>query len=156
MAGIKASNTTPYHPMGDGQVERCNRTLANMLKSLSKEAKKDWRSHLPKMAFAFNSTVNKATGFSPFFLMFGRESRLPIDFVFGEVVRGEELKNRSHEQFVHQWKETMEEAMRVARLNIDKSADYNKQHYDKKATAVEMKIGDKVLEIGRASCRERV
>ena len=145
MAGIKASNTTPYHPMGDGQVERCNRTLANMLKTLSKEAKKDWRSHLPKMAFAFNSTVNKATGFSPFFLMFGRESRLPIDFVFGDVVRGEALKNRSHEQFVEQWKETMEEAMRVARLNIEKSADYNKQHYDKKAKAVEMQVGDKVL-----------
>ena len=145
MAGIKMSNTTPYHPMGDGQVERCNRTLGNMLKSLSKEAKKDWHSHLTKMAFAFNSTVNKATGFTPFFLMFGRESRLPIDFVFGDVVRGKELKNKTHEQFAKEWKESMEEAMRVACVNIGKSADYNKKHYDQKATAVEMQVGDRVL-----------
>ena len=36
-------------------------------------------------------------------------------------------------------------AMWVARVNIGKSADYNKKHYDKKATAVEMQVGDRVL-----------
>ena len=76
--GIKSSNTTPYHPQGDGQVERCNRTVLNMLRSLTANQKKDWKKFLPKLAFAYNSTVNKSTGMSPFYLMYGRESRLPI------------------------------------------------------------------------------
>ena len=113
---IRASNTTPYHPMGDGQVERFNRTICNMLRSLSANAKKDWRSYLPKLAFAYNATVNKATGYSPHFLMFGREARLPIDMVFEEVRSEGELDNKSHEQFVKQWTERMQEAMEIASL----------------------------------------
>ena len=66
---IRATNTTPYHPMGDGQVERCNRTLINMLKALEENEKGDWKSHLPKLAFAYNSTVNKTTGYTPFYLI---------------------------------------------------------------------------------------
>ena len=86
LAGIKSSNTTPYYPQGDGQCERLNRTLVNMLRSLSAKEKNDWKSHLPKLAYAVNSTRNKTTGFSPHYLMFGREAVLPIDQVFRDVV----------------------------------------------------------------------
>ena len=66
LAGISASRNTPCHPMGDGQPERMNRTLINMLKCLSKTEKSNWKDHVPKLAFACNSVVNKTTGFSPF------------------------------------------------------------------------------------------
>ena len=56
-----------------------------MLRCLSEEEKRDWKSVLPKLSFAYNSTQHASTGFSPFFMMFGRESRLPIDEVFEEV-----------------------------------------------------------------------
>ena len=72
LTGIKGSNTTPYHPMGDGQCERLNRTLVNMLKTLVAREKSDWKSHLHKLAHAVNSTKNKTTGFSPQYLIFGR------------------------------------------------------------------------------------
>ena len=145
LTGIKASTTTPYHPMGDGQAERLNRTVCNMLKSLSESAKKDWRNHLPKLAFAYNSTINKTTGFSPFYLMFGRESRLPIDRVFHEVRSGKKLKRKTHEEFVREWEQSMKDAVEVARNNIKKSAGYNKKYYDRKAKAVELIPGDMVL-----------
>ena len=142
--GIKSSNTTPYHPQGDGQVERANRTIINMLKSLNENEKKDWKKFIPKLAFAYNSTVNKSTGMSPFYLMYGRESRLPIDAVFPEMVV-EEVPRRSHAEFVKEWEQSMKEAVEIARQNIKKSAEYNKKNFDKKAKAVDLEIGDRVL-----------
>ena len=144
LTGIKSSRTTPYHLMGDGQVERLNRTLINMLKSLPDVGKVDWRKHLPKLAFAYNSTTNKSTGFSPFYLMFGRESRLPIDYFFQDM-ESNVIKNGSHKRFIEEWEKSMEEAIEVARRNIGRSAAYNKHHYDKRAKAVEMKLEDLVL-----------
>ncbi len=47
-AGVKKSNTTPYHPMGDGQVERLNRTAQNMLRAIPENEKKRWKNHLAK------------------------------------------------------------------------------------------------------------
>lgn len=68
--------------MGDGQPERMNRTIINMLKKLPDNFKANWKDHLAKLTFAYNSTRNKATGFSPFYQMFGRQSRLSIDSMF--------------------------------------------------------------------------
>ena len=127
LSGIKSSRTTPYHPMGDGQVERLNRTLINMLKSLPDVGKANWRKHLPKLAFAYNSTTNKSTGFSPFYLMFGRESRLPIDYFFQDM-ESNVIKNGSQKRFIEEWEKSMKEAIEVARRNIGRSAAYNKHH----------------------------
>ena len=145
MSGIKASNTTPYNPQGDGQVERYNRTLLNMLRTLSQKEKKDWRKHLPKLAFAVNSTKSKATQYSPFFLLYGREPKLPIDGVFQEAQECHELKRKSHDQFAREWELSMRDAYDVARSNIEKLSGYNKRHYDAKAKAVDIQVGDLVL-----------
>ena len=145
LAGIKSSNTTPYHPQGDGQCERLNRTLVNMLKTLSEKEKNNWKSHLPKLAYAVNSTRNKTTGFSPHYLMFGREAVLPIDQVFRGVEGSSADIVKSHTQFVQDWEKSMALAYEIARKNIDKSAAYNKANYDKRAKAVELDVGDQVL-----------
>ena len=145
-SGVVASNTTPYHPMGDGMVERLNRTAQNMLKAIPECEKKRWKDHLPKLAFAYNSTVNKSTGYSPFYLMFGRNSRLPVDAMFGlEPNDPVAVERKSHSQFVDDWKRSMEQAFKLANENIDKSAEYNKNHYDLKVRGAELKIGDQVL-----------
>ena len=80
--GIKSSKITPYHPSGDRQIEQINLTIISMLKILNKNQKARWKDHLFKLVFAYNSTINKSAGYSPFFLMFGRSSRLWIDSMF--------------------------------------------------------------------------
>ena len=83
IAGVKKVHTTPYHPQGNGQCERFNSTLCNMLGTLSDEEKSDWKSHLGCMTHAYNCTKHASTTYSPYYLMFGRHPRLPIDIEFG-------------------------------------------------------------------------
>ena len=83
IAGVKKVHTTPYHPQGNGQCERFNSTLCNMLGTLSEEEKSDWKSYLGCMTHAYNCTKHASTTYSPYYLMFGRHPRLPIDVEFG-------------------------------------------------------------------------
>jgi hypothetical protein len=77
--------------------------------------------------------------------MFGREGRLPIDLMFEDVGVDDGIRSQSHQKFVKEWHEAMQEAMRVALVNMDKSAEYNKEYRDRKAKIVEVKVGDHVL-----------
>eukprot|EP00731_Ephydatia_muelleri_P006303 Em0003g551a len=75
---IEKSMTTPYHPQSDGFVERFNRTLLNLLSTSSGQHPSEWDTSLHKACVAYHTSVQSTTGYSPFFLMFGREARLPI------------------------------------------------------------------------------
>ena len=80
---ISKSRTTPYHPQSDGLVERFNRTLKHMLSTTLQDHPFDWENRLRKVCMAYNTSVQSSTGYTPFYLMFGREARLPLDLVYG-------------------------------------------------------------------------
>jgi len=71
--GMARSLTTPYHPQGDGMVERLNQTLLATLATTVRSAT-DWPAALPAAVAAHNAHRAAATGHSPHFLMFGRDS----------------------------------------------------------------------------------
>ena len=79
MYGVRKSRTTPYHPQGNGQCERFNRTLHNLLRCLEDSQKRKWPEHIREMCFVYNSTPHASTGLSHFFLYFEIKPRLPID-----------------------------------------------------------------------------
>ena len=83
MYGIHKGHTTPYHPSGNGQCERFNRTMHNMLAALPEQKKVRWSDHLQTLVFAYNGSVHSTTGVEPFFLMFGRNPRFPQSTILG-------------------------------------------------------------------------
>ncbi len=70
--GITKTRTTPYHPKGDGMVERSNRSSIQMLRSFSN--KSDWETHLPLLLFAYRTSQHCSTRTTPFTLMFVRKT----------------------------------------------------------------------------------
>lgn len=68
--GVKKSHTTPYHPMGDGLVERMNRSLLTLLRThVEKDSK--WEEHLQLLLFMYRTTRHATTGVSPYEVLFG-------------------------------------------------------------------------------------
>ena len=110
--------TTPYHSQGKGLVERMNRTLRT-LRTLPETHKSFWKDHINKLTHAFNCTVHESTGYSPFFLLFGRSPRLPIDVIFDLET---ETGSKSHAEYVTKWKSAMQEAYSLASKSAMKSA----------------------------------
>ena len=79
---IRKLRTTPYRPEGNGSCERFNRTLISMLGTLSEDFKSQWPQHISTLTYAYNCTRSNATGFSPYYLLYGRQLLLPIDIEF--------------------------------------------------------------------------
>ena len=88
IAQVKKIGTSGYHPQTNGQCEHFNVTLINMLGTLPDKPKSIWREQVPTLVDAYNCTRNNATGFSPYYLMFGQKPYLPIDLLFGTNTAG--------------------------------------------------------------------
>ena len=142
MANIKKSRTTPYHPMGNGIAERFNSTLLNMLGTLEPNQKADWKSHLGSLVHAYNCTKHDTTGFSPYYLMFGRHPRLPIDLILGQT---QENGLVTTSDYVSKLKERLTKAFEIAEANVTESHTGRKERYDKKVRGACLAEGDKVL-----------
>ena len=130
MTGMKKTRTTPYHPMGNGMVERFNRTLLNMLGTLTSRQKSDWKSHVSTLCHAYNAAVHDSTGYVPFYLMFGRHPRLAIDAFLGLKISCPQCRTPQDDA-----------AAREARRN----AARHKANYDRKVRFANLKPGDRVL-----------
>ena len=85
-----------------------------MLRTLPESQKYKLKDFLNKVVHAFNSSRNDATGFSPFYLLFGRSPRLPVDLMFG-LSRDDTRTN--HTEYTEKWKVSMKDAYELARQN---------------------------------------
>ena len=143
IAGMKKSRTTPYHPMGNGMVEKFNSTLLRMLRTLHQEQKSDWKSYIPALVHAYNATKHDSTGFAPHFLMFGWHPRLAIDAYLGLDKISDSEKSR--ESYAQKMKKRLEFAYNVAQKESAKQGQRYKGYYDKKVRYSSLNVGDRVL-----------
>lgn len=141
MYGISKSRTTPYHPAGNGRVERMNQTLLNMLRTLDVEKQSRWPEYLPELLHAYNNVVHSATGFAPSYLMFGRHLRLPVDVNLGVV---DNRPRYDLQGWVSEHHRKLSHAYDWARKKMTDTARHEKQHYDQKAKAYTLLPGERV------------
>lgn len=143
MLGIKKSRMTPYHPQGDPQPERFNRTLLDMLGTLNVQDKSKWSRHISHLVHAYNCMLNESTGHSPYYLMFGREARLPVDVAFG--VSSDGTSTKSYLRYVKNMKRELQAAYQLAESMANKKNEGNKQRYDQRVRFCPLVSGDRVL-----------
>ena len=144
IAGVKKLHTTPYHPQGNGQCERFNSTLCNMLGTLSEEEKSDWKSYLGCMTHAYNCTKHASTTYSPYYLMFGRHPRLPIDVEFG-LSKSNSGDNSSKSRYVQKLRRKLYYAFQKATKVANQQANKYKSSYDKSIKGPQLQEKDLVL-----------
>ena len=122
--------------------ERFNRTLLNMLGTLDSSQKKDWKYHVAGLVHAYNCIRQTTTGFYPYFLMFGRTPRFPIDIAFGLEVEG---KKESSTKYVKTMKERLKKAYELASRATRTAQERQKCESDKKVQGVILQPGDRVV-----------
>ena len=91
-----------------------------MIGKLDDERRSNWPSHLGSIIHAYNATQSQVTEYSPYYLMFGRRPRLPIDLIFPMARR--KVITKDIDQYVAVLYDRLREAVAKARLNADHEA----------------------------------
>lgn len=140
--GIEKTHTTSFRPQSDGQVERFNATLQKILASTAERCHWDWDLMIPYAVMAYRATKHSSTGFTPNFMMFGREISEPVDLVAGLPTDCENA--HSTPEYVQQMCERLELAHNITREALSESVTRAKRQYDKNACHTQYKVGDAV------------
>ena len=140
--GYKKTKTTPYRPQVISVSERMHSTLHAMLSMYSNTAQNNWTEVLPFIQLAHNTSFSSTMHETPFFLMFGRQARLPIDIIFGIPDVGRSITT---EEFAHSTRENLQIAFELARRNLSELINRQKANNSKLPPIPEFTPGQKVL-----------
>ncbi|UYV67118.1 hypothetical protein LAZ67_4003958, partial [Cordylochernes scorpioides] len=125
---IKHCFTTSYHPQTNGLTERLNRTLINMLSMYVNTDQKNWDEILPFITHAYNTTIQETTGYSPFFLMFGREPTSLLDDRNISV----DIDKDDYDEYIKHHLDKINRTRKLVINNTIKTQEKMKKNYDKK------------------------
>ena len=139
---IHKVNTSSYHPQTDGLVERFNSTLCQSLSTYVAKNQKDWDDFVPLILFAHRTSISEAIGDSPFYVLYGREPRFPIDVKFLPPVADDVTTSvLEHRKRIV---ERVEMAQNLARDNIQRSQQKMKEYYDRNSKPPVFEVGQRV------------
>ena len=143
---IKKSRTTPYHTEGNSQTER-------LLRTLSTQKKKRWPDYLAELTYAYNATPHKSTGYSTFYLLFGREPKLPIDIIFGH---NQEEGHISVGDWLESHELRMADSICRACTYLEKQALSRLKRVNKHRKELPIRIGTRVFLRNRVKGRNKI
>jgi hypothetical protein len=130
--------SSAYHPQTDGQTEVVNRSLGDLLRSLVTEHHSSWDNVLPQAKFAYNDSVNRSTGRSPFQIVYGMQ---PIGV--SELRDSEQIMTKSAN--TEEFTEVMKELHSQVKERLLKSSQEYKRRADQHRRQLQFEVGDLVL-----------
>ena len=150
--------TSPYHAQTNGQVECMNQMIIRMISKLEEDNKACWSEHLLELLMAYNATQSAVTGYSPYYLLFGRRPRIPVDYLF-PTLRYPPHQTKMEVSVVAMQKR-LKEAFAVARCLTSKEAAKQCRYYNRKAGALGLQPGDVVMvhtdgSVGKRKVKDR-
>ena len=120
-----------------------NQTIIRMISKLEEDKKACWSKHLPELLLAYNATCSTVTGYSPYYLLFGRRPRIPVDYLFPTL---RDLPHQTKmEVSVAAMQKRLKEAFAVARHLTSEEVAKQCRYYDCKAGAVALQPGNVVI-----------
>ena len=140
--GYKKTKTTSYRPQGNSVSESMHSTLHAMLPMYSNIAQNIWAEALPFLQLAHNTSFSSTIHETPFFLMFGRQARLPINIIFGIPHVG---RFTTTEEFTHSTRENLQIAFELARRNLSEQINKENANNSQLPPIPEFTPGQKVL-----------
>lgn len=135
--------TTAYHPQCNGLVERFNHKFAEMLSMYVDSSHDDWDESIDYVIFGYNTGRQESTGFSPFYLIYGREALLPIDVALGNNPNPVELDESS--QNVQQFVSRLSNIQEIVKRRMLSVQNRQKKRYDKSHRTKTYQVGEQVL-----------
>jgi hypothetical protein len=145
--GTTLCMSSGYHPQTDGQTERMNRTLEEMLRAYCAEEHRQhhWDDYLPLVEFQYNNAVNRSTGFSPFFLAYGQHPITPA-----ALLASEPTSTLSIAEDAAEFVASLQELSQAAVASMERAQENAKRYYDLKRKEPTFAVGDLVFVEGIA------
>ena len=137
---VEHKSSTAFHPQGNSKVERMVKVVVNLLATFC-ETQKQWDENLSLLTLAYRSTVHEVTGYTPNYLMLGREINLPMDIMVGTLPEGQK---EIAPTYIAQLKERLQDAFKQVRENLKTYAERNKKYYDLRTHGSAHQVGDLV------------
>ncbi|MCO5612609.1 hypothetical protein L7F22_066878 [Adiantum nelumboides] len=133
--GTQLCFSTAYHPQTDGQTERVNQVIEDILRAYCLEEPRKWVQHLPLVEYAYNSFNHRSKGMSPFKALYGQECIAPLNFS-DPTIKVEASKKMLDE---------MDVQTKAIRKDIQAAQDRQKRYADKDRSERVFKLGDRVF-----------
>lgn len=140
LLGICKLRTSGYRPQTNGACEAQHKALNAMLAKVISESQRDWSKWVGYATFCYNATEHSATGFSPFFLMTGREPRWNVDFVLHGVEPGHEASANYASKMI----DRLDRSFKLARDHLGRAAVQASTWYNKRVNRQVFYPGQKV------------
>ena len=141
--GVQKLRTSPYHAQTNGQVEHMNQMIICMISKLEEDRKACWSKHLPELLLAYNATCSAVTWYSPYYLLFGRRPRIPVDYLFPTLCHSPHQTKMKVSVVAMQ--KRLKEAFAVARHLTSEEVAKQCLYYDGKAGVVALQPEDVVM-----------
>src|SRR3954447_17511957 len=135
--GTKLAMSTAFHPQSDGQTERANRTLEQVLRNYISYKQDDWDKYLVYAEFAYNNSVQASTGYSPFKLLYSQDAT-----TWSTIATQQES---SHVPAAQALLADMNDYVRISKEHLQKAQQSQATYANKHRRDISFQVGDQVL-----------